>query len=303
MIADSPAIQDRLSTVDVPLPDRRYRPADRLAMQQEATEIYSRADSLPVEARETLRDVNVIFRIEDPSTGVVAQCHFFLLDRPVRKPKPGMLARGANIKSGFRGQQCGSIDGFRVFHGSGRDGIDVRSTAARLHSAMIRECGSNGTVLTDVPDSREIRDQQGVFLVLDEDRAVAFATTSLATSATLLGCHVEDGRVTKDRCIMASLIPGVSVRQVELLWVARDYRRQGLGEALLRFVAEHHGEHPGRLAFQRPFTPGGLRTICRTAGNRFWTTGEMSVVTATPERWLTPHRVLSPQEIMIPAAA
>jgi hypothetical protein len=120
-----------------------------IASHQQMAQLYSRADSLPAEARERLRDINVILRHGQPATGTVVQCHFFLWGVPVRKPKPGLLACGADIRSGFRGRQCGSIDDLRVFLGFGREDVDVRSTAARLHSAMIQECGNNGTVLPD----------------------------------------------------------------------------------------------------------------------------------------------------------
>jgi ribosomal protein S18 acetylase RimI-like enzyme len=59
-------------------------------------------------------------------------------------------------------------------------------------------------------------------------------------------------------------------RVIDFAWILPSLRRQGVGTAMIRIVAEHLGAELGDLGWTTPLSAGGTRLVRRLTGVGYW---------------------------------
>jgi hypothetical protein len=99
----------------------------------------------------------------------------------------------------------------------------------------------------------------------------------------------EPGRIDPAHVLIVPESASLKVPYVCIAWTAATYRRSGIARSLLEDIAKEFDVSPQRLAYDMPFSPGGLSLIQQFAGLRFLATTAQLMVIGVPiehEHWL-----------------
>jgi GNAT superfamily N-acetyltransferase len=102
----------------------------------------------------------------------------------------------------------------------------------------------------------------------DDDRIVGYASASLEARG-LVFVRSTPGSIDFSRVTIIPQANGMKFPSVNIAWTARNYRGQGISASLLQRLVTRFTGSP-LVAYEAPFSMGGLRLIQHVAGLNFW---------------------------------
>ncbi|MHC5541202.1 GNAT family N-acetyltransferase [Singulisphaera rosea] len=235
--------------------------------------------------REEFQNRSFVQRLVVPrSRRAVHLCAMLWRDE-VSNPDPAaLLSGGIELKAEILGPAVDrAAAGSRLIVRGSPEHRMIRAVARRLHESMIADLGWRDVEpIAELADEQARATDENVFVAIEDGKAVGLAIARLY-QGVVLSCQAAEEGFLKPKCRFIPLAEGTSVRAVEGVWVAKEYRRRGIAGDLIRALGEGFGTDPRDLVYRLPLTRGAFGLIHRLAEGEFGGVGDLARVHTTNE--------------------